>query len=59
MIIWFVILGILVYYFVFGQTNYNLNIKRDSNFTLNERLASGEISIETYRENKYALKEKQ
>lgn len=57
MIIWFIILGVLVYYLVFGNFDFTANIKKESNSTLNERLASGKISIEEYREIKSALKE--
>ncbi|QVK19067.1 hypothetical protein KHQ81_05015 [Mycoplasmatota bacterium] len=57
MIIWFVIFVALVYYLIFGNFEFNTNKIRNSYSTLDERLASGEISIEEYRNIKSALKE--
>ena len=57
MILWFVIIGVLVYLLIGGNLDLNSFQKGGSHNHLDERLAKGEISIEEYREIKTTLKE--
>lgn len=56
MVFWFIIIGILLYFLLAGNQNFNVTSKKAEN-TLNERLAKGEISIDEYREIKKTLEE--
>ncbi|XMB71464.1 hypothetical protein RJI07_04930 [Mycoplasmatota bacterium WC30] len=58
MILWFVIIGVLVYFLIGGNINLNSFQKSSAVNHLEERLAKGEISIEEYQKLKSTLKEK-
>ncbi|QMS85252.1 SHOCT domain-containing protein [Candidatus Xianfuyuplasma coldseepsis] len=58
MILWFVIIGALVYFLVKGDFSLGSIQGRSADSHLDERLAKGEISIEEYQELKTTLKEK-
>jgi uncharacterized membrane protein len=58
MILWFVIIGALVYLLVKGDLNFGSFQRRSADNHLDDRLAKGEISIEEYQELKTTLKEK-
>jgi len=58
MILWFVIIGALVYFLIRGDLNLNSFQRKSADNHLDERLAKGEISIEEYQELKTTLKEK-
>jgi len=57
MILWFIIIGVLVYLFIGGNFNLNSFQRKSADNHLDERLAKGEISIEEYQEIKNTLKE--
>ncbi|MGS0972176.1 MAG: SHOCT domain-containing protein [Candidatus Izemoplasmataceae bacterium] len=57
MILWFVLIGILVYFLVGGDWNLNSFQRKSAGNHLDERLAKGEISIEEYQKLKTTLKE--
>jgi len=57
MILWFVIIGVLIYLLVGGNLDLNFSKKRDARNHLDERLAKGEIGIDEYRTIKITLKE--
>ena len=52
MILWFVIIGALVYFLVKGDFSLGSIQGRSADSHLDERLAKGEISIEEYQELK-------
>ena len=58
MILWFLIIGALLYYLIKGDLNFGSFQGRSADNHLDERLAKGEISIEEYQEIKTTLKEK-
>ena len=58
MILWFVIIGALVYFLIKGDFDFGSFQGRSADNHLDERLAKGEISIEEYQEIKTTLKEK-
>lgn len=58
MILWFVIIGVLVYFLLRGDLNFYSFQRRSADNHLDEKLAKGEISIEEYQEIKTTLKEK-
>lgn len=57
MILWFVIIGVLVYFLVSGNFNLGSFQRKSSENHLDERLAKGEISIEEYQKLKAIIKE--
>jgi uncharacterized membrane protein len=57
MILWFVIIGVLLYLLFNGNINFESKRRNDPNKILDERLARGEIKIEEYREYRKILKE--
>lgn len=57
MVLWFVIIGVLVYFLIGGNFNLNSFQRKSADNHLDERLAKGEISIEEYQELKATLKE--
>jgi uncharacterized membrane protein len=59
MILWFVIIGVLVYLLAGGKLNLNSFQGKSAINHLDERLAKGEISIEEYQSLKTTLKERQ
>ncbi len=59
MILWFVIIGALVYFLIRGDLNFNSFQGKSADNHLDERLAKGEISIEEYQELKTTLREKE
>jgi uncharacterized membrane protein len=58
MILWFVIIGILVYFLVGGNMNLTSFQRKSSEDHLDERLTKGEIGIEEYKQLKATLKER-
>lgn len=58
MVLWFVIIGVLVYVLAGGKLSINSLQGKSADNHLDERLAKGEISIEEYQELKTTLKEK-
>jgi uncharacterized membrane protein len=58
MILWFLIIGALLYYLIKGDLNFGSFQRQSADNHLDERLAKGEISIEEYQEIKTTLKEK-
>ena len=58
MILWFLIIGALLYYLIKGDLNFGSFQGRSADNHLDERLAKGEISIEEYQEIKTTLKVK-
>mgnify|MGYP000064471083 CR=1 FL=1 len=50
MILWFVIIGALVYFLIKGDFDFGSFQGRSADNHLDERLAKGEISIEEYQE---------
>jgi len=57
MIIWFVIIGVLIYFLFNGNINFDSFQRKSSIDLLDNRLAKGEINIDEYRELKKIIKE--
>jgi uncharacterized membrane protein len=57
MILWFIIIGVVVYLLIGGNFDFNSFQKRSVEDKLDERLAKGEINVKEYQELKTTLKE--
>lgn len=57
MIIWFAIIGVLIYFLLCGNVSLDSFKRKSAINLLDERLAKGLISIEEYRELKKMIKE--
>jgi uncharacterized membrane protein len=57
MILWFIIIGVVVYLLIGGNFDFNSFQKRSVEDKLDERLAKGVINVKEYQELKTTLKE--
>jgi uncharacterized membrane protein len=57
MILWFIIIGVVVYLLIGGNFDFNSFQKRSVEDELDERLAKGEINVKEYQELITTLKE--
>ncbi len=57
MILWFVIIGVLIYFLLGGNLNVSSFQRKSADNHLDERLAKGEISIREYQDLRTTMKE--
>ena len=57
MILWFVIIGVLIYFLLGGNLNVSSFQRKSADNHLDERLAKGEISIKEYQDLRTTMKE--
>ena len=57
MILWFVVIGVLVYFLLGGNLSVSSFQRKSADNHLDERLAKGEISIKEYQDLRTTMKE--